>query len=173
MPRVRITSFSTLSIPTKPFAGAPGAIVHAGNHGAGAGLFRNNIYNYGSPFAVPVITVEVPVYGENNQKTPSLKTQIVFPINIPAADFFSRVYAKMNVDPTTAVLGWKESQDRRGDPYQSLTSSDDLANAFGRLVKIQNNTRRKKEVIMEVVNLVCSFALGYIPFTDYTAGTAL
>ncbi|KAJ7018948.1 hypothetical protein C8F04DRAFT_1324746 [Mycena alexandri] len=103
--------------------------------------------------AVPNITVEFPVYGENNQKTPSLKTQIVFPIDIPATDFFSRVYAKMNVDPTTAVLGWKESQDRRGDPYQSLTSSDDLANAFGRLVKIQNNTRRKKEVIMEVVNL--------------------
>ncbi|KAJ6507806.1 hypothetical protein C8R47DRAFT_966359 [Mycena vitilis] len=82
-----------------------------------------------------------------------MKTQLVLPANIPPDDFFSRIHARMNVDPATAVLGWKESQERRRDPHHRLSSADDLSTAFTKMVALQNSTRRQKPVIMEVVNL--------------------
>ncbi|KAJ7263545.1 hypothetical protein C8J57DRAFT_1629725, partial [Mycena rebaudengoi] len=81
-------------------------------------------------------------------------TTLVLPSDIPATDFFSRIHAQMNVNPTTAVLGWKESAERRRDPYHRLESAEDLDGAFKCLVKLQTSTRHKKDVIMEVVNLV-------------------
>jgi hypothetical protein len=60
----------------------------------------------------------------------------------------------MNVDPATAKLGWKEAAERRNDPYNRLSSNDDLKNAFDTLIRLQSSSRRKKEVIMEVANLV-------------------
>ncbi|KAJ7676418.1 hypothetical protein B0H17DRAFT_1139856 [Mycena rosella] len=102
-----------------------------------------------------LITVKVPVYGAVNKdkKAPTVNTTLVLPSDIPATDFFSRIHAQMNVDPTTAVLGWKESAERRRDPYHRLASAEDLNGAFKSLIKLQTSTRRKKDVIMEVVNL--------------------
>ncbi|KAJ6616838.1 hypothetical protein B0H10DRAFT_2219178 [Mycena sp. CBHHK59/15] len=84
-----------------------------------------------------LITVKVPVYGAVNKdkKAPMVTTMLVLPSDIPATDFFSRIHAQMNVDPTTAVL------------------AEDLDGAFKCLVKLQTSTQRKKDVIMEVVNL--------------------
>ncbi|KAJ6631961.1 hypothetical protein B0H10DRAFT_1975580 [Mycena sp. CBHHK59/15] len=88
-----------------------------------------------------------------DKKAPTVTTMLVLPSDIPATDFFSRIHAQMNVDPTTAVLGWKESAERRRDPYHRLESAEDLDGAFKCLVKLQTSTRCKKDVIMEVVNL--------------------
>ncbi|KAJ7127664.1 hypothetical protein C8R44DRAFT_616163 [Mycena epipterygia] len=102
-----------------------------------------------------LITVKVPVYGavKKDKKAPTVTTTLVLPSDIPATDFFSRIHAQMNVDPTTAVLGWKESAERRKDPYHRLESAEDLDGAFKCLAKLQTSTRRKRDVIMEVVNL--------------------
>ncbi|KAF8210944.1 hypothetical protein K438DRAFT_1808532 [Mycena galopus ATCC 62051] len=74
--------------------------------------------------AVPNITVEVRVYGatEKDKKSPAITTQIIVPADIPPDDFFSRMHAQMNIDPKTAILGWKEAAERRGDPYHRLSS---------------------------------------------------
>ncbi|KAJ6524827.1 hypothetical protein B0H19DRAFT_1085201 [Mycena capillaripes] len=101
--------------------------------------------------AAPLLTVNVPVYGATANKT--VMTTIVLPYNILPLDFFSRIHAQMNVDPATAVLGWKESAERKKDPYHRLSSTEDLTDALNQLSALQNSTRRKKPVIMEVVNL--------------------
>ncbi|KAJ6528943.1 hypothetical protein B0H19DRAFT_1194217 [Mycena capillaripes] len=74
-------------------------------------------------------------------------------VDIPAEDFFSRVHAHMNVDPETAVLGWKESVEPKKSPYHRLSSPEDLNEAIKGLMALQNSSRRKRPVIMEVVNL--------------------
>ncbi|KAJ7456408.1 hypothetical protein B0H11DRAFT_1739317 [Mycena galericulata] len=85
-------------------------------------------------------------------KNKQMKTQLVIPTNIPPHDFFSRIHARMNVDPATAILGWRESQERRKDAPHRLSNAEDLLDAFKRLTTLQNNSRRKKPVIMEIVN---------------------
>ncbi|KAJ7883712.1 hypothetical protein B0H14DRAFT_2564786 [Mycena olivaceomarginata] len=55
----------------------------------------------------------------------------------------------MNVDRTTATLGWKESAERTKDPYHRLSSPEDFKAAFKAMTDLQNNSRRKKAVIME------------------------
>ncbi|KAJ6529731.1 hypothetical protein B0H19DRAFT_1082841 [Mycena capillaripes] len=115
----------------------------------------SGLLDHGSSLAVPNITVEVRVEGttENGQKGPTVKTKIILPVDIPPADFFSRMYAQMNVDPATATLGWKEAAERRNDPHNRLSSNDDLKNVFNTLIRLKSSSRRKKEVIMEVANL--------------------
>ncbi|KAJ7709051.1 hypothetical protein B0H17DRAFT_916406 [Mycena rosella] len=80
-------------------------------------------------------------------------TGVVIPADIPADDFFSRIHARMNVDPATAILGWKESQERRRDPHRRLETAEDLGGAFKQLIALQKSSRRKKPVIMEIANL--------------------
>ncbi|KAK6992308.1 hypothetical protein R3P38DRAFT_3191538 [Favolaschia claudopus] len=101
------------------------------------------------------ITVDVPVYGttENNKKKKAapVLTRIIVPADLPPADFLSRMHAQMNVDPETAMLGWKEAQERRGDPYHRLSSEQDGPDQTSR--EYSFGTRRKKEVVMQIVNL--------------------
>ncbi|KAF7328413.1 hypothetical protein MVEN_02557000 [Mycena venus] len=122
------------------------ALLMLSNPGVGA-----NDFVVGVNEPVPNITVEVVDYAAKD-KTKQMKTQLIIPANIPSIDFFSRIHARMNIDPATATLGWKESQDRRRDPHNRLSTAQDLSDAFKRLITLQNR-RRKKPVIMEVVNL--------------------
>ncbi|KAK6984251.1 hypothetical protein R3P38DRAFT_2806620 [Favolaschia claudopus] len=98
-----------------------------------------------SSLTVRNITVDVPVYGttENNNKKKAapVLTRIIVPADLPPADFLSRMHAQMNVDPETAMLGWKEAQERRGDPYHRLSSEQDVKDAFRDLIKLQESTR--------------------------------
>ncbi|KAJ7687052.1 hypothetical protein B0H17DRAFT_1125737 [Mycena rosella] len=101
---------------------------------------------------VPNIAVEVIDYAAKD-KTKHMKIEVVIPADIPADDFFSRIHARMNVDPATAILGWKESQERRRDPHRRLETAEDLGGAFKQLIALQKSSRRKKPVIMEIANL--------------------
>ncbi|KAK6984487.1 hypothetical protein R3P38DRAFT_3452347 [Favolaschia claudopus] len=98
-----------------------------------------------SSLTVRNITVDVPVYGttENNKKKKAapVLTRIIVPADLPPADFLSRMHAQMNVDPETAMLGWKEAQERCGDPYHRLSSEQDVKDAFRDLIKVQESTR--------------------------------
>ncbi|KAJ6456520.1 hypothetical protein C8R45DRAFT_795249, partial [Mycena sanguinolenta] len=75
------------------------------------------------------------------------------PYDISAIDFFSRVHAQMGVNPETAVLGWKESAERRRDPYHRLSTPQDLKDALKQLLALQRSLRRRRPVVMELVNL--------------------
>ncbi|KAF8214495.1 hypothetical protein K438DRAFT_2008803 [Mycena galopus ATCC 62051] len=123
------------------------ALLALSDRGAGA-----NNFVVGIDQPVPKITVEVLDYAAKD-KTKQMKIQLVIPADIPPDDFFSRVHARMNVDPTTAILGWKESLERRRDPHHRLSTAQDLSDAFKHLVALQKSLRRKKPVIMEIVNL--------------------
>ncbi|KAJ7165220.1 hypothetical protein C8R46DRAFT_900628 [Mycena filopes] len=95
---------------------------------------------------------------DNSQIDPGLlaisghSTQLVLPADIAPHDFFSRIHAQMNLDPTTAILGWKEAAEPRRDAPHKLSSSQDLADAFRRMIDLQKSTRRRKPVVMEIVN---------------------
>ncbi|KAJ6490437.1 hypothetical protein DFH09DRAFT_1454372 [Mycena vulgaris] len=100
------------------------------------------------------LTLSLTVYGDpsKDKKAPTVTTTLVVPSDLSSEDFFSRVHAHMNVDPTTAQLGWKESLDRRRDPYNRLASGQDMRDAFTRLVAL-TKSRTKRAIVMEIVNL--------------------
>ena len=93
------------------------------------------------------VVVRMPV---NDKST----KDIDIPVDIPYDDFISCVCAAMNLKVATAKLGWKFIDDAKHDPARQLTTENDLQDAFRVLVKAKNNTRRKKEVVMQMVHLV-------------------
>jgi hypothetical protein len=52
------------------------------------------------------IAVRVPVNDKVNR-------DILFPSDIPRHDFRNRIMAAMNLDPTTAQLGWKTNDESK------------------------------------------------------------
>lgn len=62
--------------------------------------------------------------------------------------------AAMNLDPTTALLGWKTSDEAKRAAAHELTTDSDVDNAFKAILDIQNKPRRKKEVMLEIIHLV-------------------
>ncbi len=69
-------------------------------------------------------------------------------------DFLSRVCANMGLDETTAPIGWKSNDDPKRAPARQLGTEDDLKSAFRDLIKMKNNSRRTKEVVMYIIHLV-------------------
>jgi hypothetical protein len=59
----------------------------------------------------------------------------------------------MNLDPTTAQLGWKTNDESKRSAHQLITNAD-IDNAFETITAIQNNPRRRKEIFIEVIHLV-------------------
>ena len=91
--------------------------------------------------------MRVPV---NNKVT----RDIDFLSDIPRLDFRDRVIAAMNLDHTTAQLGWKTSDEGKRAPAHQLTTDLDIDNAFKAILNIQSNPRRKKKIVLEIVHLV-------------------
>lgn len=79
-----------------------------------------------------------------------------FERDIDHEDFFDRVRAYMDLHRDEAQLGYKWNFERRRDPAHRLLTSEDLTDAFRKAIHMSNSKRRKKEVIMEVVDLTVS-----------------
>ena len=78
-------------------------------------------------------------------------------MNITRVDFFDCVFANMALDHTTAKLGWRFNDEPEHGPVRRLANndSDDFRGAFRTLLEKQNRTRRRQEVFMQIVHLVC------------------
>jgi len=111
-------------------------------------IFISEILSRTYSFADGRVVVRIPV----NDKVTS---DIEFPSDIPRRDFCDRVMAAMDLDRTTALLGWKTSDEAKRAAAHELTTDSDVDNAFKAILDIQNNPRRKKEIILEIVHLVC------------------
>ena len=61
----------------------------------------------------------------------------------------------MNLDPTSAQLGWKTNNEPKHAPAHQLSTPADIDNAFKKLMKMKSSTRCQKEVVMVIVHLVC------------------
>lgn len=81
------------------------------------------------------------------------QTPLRLPIDLTFEDFFSRICAKMELDPLTAKIGCKLSGNCKADaPYQ-LANEDEFRFVMERVIdKIKR--ARTKEVIIELFNLV-------------------
>src|ERR1700722_403947 len=100
------------------------------------------------------IKVQIPI----RPKTPGdviLTRTVSFKVDIDAVAFLDHVCAHMDISPNTAHLGYKWNLERRNDPPRNLSTSRDLAEAFGIFMEL-SNSRKHKEVIMEVIDLVSS-----------------
>jgi hypothetical protein len=75
--------------------------------------------------------------------------------DIECRDFFDRICAAMSLDPANAQLGWKSNDDTKHGPARRLSTDADINDAFISLIKMKNNTRRRKEVVMQICDLVC------------------
>ena len=99
-------------------------------------------------YLVGRVLTRIPINGGKATKDIEINVDITF------QDFISRMCANMDLDPTTAQIGWKTLDDAQRMPARQLASDDDLKNAFRDLLKLKNNPRRKKEVVMLVIHLV-------------------
>jgi hypothetical protein len=55
---------------------------------------------------------------------------IEFPSDIPCSDFRDRVMAAMNLNPATALLGWKTSDEPKHAATHELTTDSDIDNTY-------------------------------------------
>jgi len=98
------------------------------------------------------ITVSIPL----NTKTIGAnvsRVQLRLPLDISFEDFFSRVCAKMDLNPSEAELGYKFNMDRARDDPNQLSSEMQLREAMDRGRKLLNRARTR-EIILEIHNLV-------------------
>jgi hypothetical protein len=81
------------------------------------------------------------------------RTDLRLPVDISFQDFFSRVCARMDLDPLEAALGYKFHTDRAHDPPHQLSNEDELRNAMSRGKELIKNARTRT-VSLEIHNLV-------------------
>lgn len=81
------------------------------------------------------------------------RENIVVPTDISFNDLFSRLCAKMDLDPQGAILGYKFNRDLRRAPYTELKGEDDLHVAMARGVDLIERAR-KRVVVLEIQNMV-------------------
>ncbi|KAI6006008.1 hypothetical protein EDD15DRAFT_2359124 [Pisolithus albus] len=80
------------------------------------------------------------------------RVQLRFALDVDFKDFFSRVCAKMDLDPKVAELGYKYHTDRARDPPHQLSDSEQLSEAFERGRQLMKRARGR-QVILEIHNL--------------------
>lgn len=96
--------------------------------------------------------MQIPIQPQNAGGT--ISTRIIsFEADVDRNDFLG-VCAYMDLTPATAQLGYKWNFERRSDPPHRLITVEDVNEAFERALKLSSSKRRKKDVILEVVNLV-------------------
>jgi hypothetical protein len=69
-------------------------------------------------------------------------------------DILDSTRATMNLPKTYEHLGWRLSTARRTDPPHRLLTSQDIASAFKAVRTEQISGRKKKKVVIEIVNTV-------------------
>jgi hypothetical protein len=72
-------------------------------------------------------------------------------------DMLDSMKATMNIPKTYEHLGWRLSTARRSDPPHRLLTSQDVASAFKAVRAEQASGRKKKKVVIEIVNTVSVF----------------
>jgi hypothetical protein len=82
------------------------------------------------------------------------RVELHLPVDISFEDFFSRVCARMDLDPLTAELGYKFHTDRRRDAYHQLANEAQLRTAMTHGVGLMQRVRTRR-VTLEIENLVC------------------
>ncbi|KIK24467.1 hypothetical protein PISMIDRAFT_98480 [Pisolithus microcarpus 441] len=82
------------------------------------------------------------------------RSNLRLPCDISFVDFWDRLCAHMDLDPTEAVIGYKFSTDRVGDALRSLANENDLRVAIDHGQGLVHRARTCKiEVVIH--NLVC------------------
>ncbi|KAG1878468.1 hypothetical protein C8R48DRAFT_668563 [Suillus tomentosus] len=69
-------------------------------------------------------------------------------------DMLDSMKATMNIPKTYKHLGWRLSTARRSDPPHRLLTSQDVASAFKAVRAEQASGRKKKKVVIEIVNTI-------------------
>jgi hypothetical protein len=64
----------------------------------------------------------------------------------------------MDLPVDEAQLGYRWSIERRRDPAHQLLTAEDLAEAFQRAIELSNEKRRRKKIVMEIIDLVSLIA---------------
>lgn len=84
---------------------------------------------------------------------------VSFAIDILHTDFFDRVCAYMEVPRDSSNLGWRLDSDRRNDPIHRLVTAEDVDDAFKAAIEKRSRIRTKKDVVIEIINLVIHLAI--------------
>jgi hypothetical protein len=103
--------------------------------------------DFHNDYPVSRVLTRIPI---NDKATKDIEIDV----DITLQDFISRMCANMGLNPMTAQIGWKSNDDAKRAHARQLATEDDLKTAFGDLLKLKNNTRRTKEVVMNIIHLV-------------------
>ncbi|KAG6906679.1 hypothetical protein DXG01_012659 [Tephrocybe rancida] len=105
------------------------------------------------PPSVPAQTLEVriPVPREGGGQPTIVPIKISS--SIEPRDFFSRIIVNSDLDVATACLGWKSCDDTKTSNPRRLKTDDDVHFAFNELLGLMGNTRQRRPVYMDIINL--------------------
>lgn len=84
------------------------------------------------------------------------RTEIRLAIDIPFLDAYSRLCARMDLDPLTSQLGYKYHDDRRRDEPHQLSNADQWQTAINHGIDLMRRARTRR-VVLEITNLVRSY----------------
>ncbi|KAF8055894.1 hypothetical protein FPV67DRAFT_1567097 [Lyophyllum atratum] len=101
----------------------------------------------------PDHSLEVRIPLSDTKEAPATIIPIQIKVSILPGDFLARIIANMDLDRETAKLGWKSCDDNKTAAPRRLQTDDDVRSAFREMVALIENTRRRKPVFMEIVNL--------------------
>lgn len=82
------------------------------------------------------------------------RTTLRLPTDLTFADFYSRVCARMDLDPQSARIGYKLSGDRVRDASNQLFNAVDYRLAVEKVLEKARRARHR-DVVLELFNLVC------------------
>ena len=75
-------------------------------------------------------------------------------LDISFQDFFSRVCARMDLDPLEASLGYKFHTDRAREPPHQLSNEEELQRAMSHGADLMKHARTRI-ICLEIHNIVC------------------
>ena len=81
--------------------------------------------------------------------------ELILPVSISFEDFYSKVCAKMDLEPQTTSLGYRFNKDLRRTPYKDLTNEHHLHAAMNKGADLIDRARTRR-VVLEIQNMVSS-----------------
>lgn len=105
-------------------------------------------------------TVSVPLKLLRRRDTPS-RDEIAFEWDIPYGDFYDRICARMDLDPTEATLGYKFDSEAKNRVIRLPPNDSTVFDVMLDKTKSRIARARTRPVLLEIHNLVCLFLFMY------------
>ena len=99
------------------------------------------------------VVFQIPIH-TTKANVPTTCVEVTFTVSDSRDDIFSRICAYMDIPRDYKKLGWRLNSARRSDPPRRFLTSEDVDSAFKEASEARGSGRRKKRVVIEIINTV-------------------